>query len=226
MRALWFVLWLGGCGLLDAPVEAPSEAPPVASPKPISGGGVVGVEPQAPAKPAAPASSTPSSPASSAGDAAPQVPAPKSTRPVPGAGKVCGLSPVVTGPNDAAIQAFATRAGLRYPDAFVSVANTLQQTGRLPDCYLTKSAAQAKGWSPGSPVGKVAPGGAIGGDRFGNYEGRLPQGKSYVEADLDDDGGNRNAKRLVFEPAGAKAWKIWLTVDHYESFQPVPVGVK
>lgn len=220
MRALWFVLFLGGCGLLDAPWApavdpAPvSPAPVSPSPKPIAGGGVVGSTPEAPAKPA------PIPPA------APVAPDPKPARAVPGAGKVCGLSPVVSGPNDAAILAFATRAGLRYPDAFVSVANTLQQTGRLPACYLTKSAAQAKGWSPGSPVGKVAPGGAIGGDRFGNYEGRLPQGKSYVEADLDDDGGNRNARRLVFEPAGAKSWKIWLTVDHYESFQPVPVGVK
>ena len=218
MRALWFVLCLGGCGLLDAPVAPVVEPAPAAAPKPIAGGGVVGSAPEAPTKPSAAAPAPP--------EALPRAPDPKSARAVPGAGKVCGLSPVVTGPNDAAVKAFATRAGLRYPDAFVSVANTLQQTGRLPDCYLTKSAAQAKGWSPGSPVGKVAPGGAIGGDRFGNYEGRLPQGKSYVEADLDDDGGNRNAKRLVFEPAGAKAWKIWLTVDHYESFQPVPVGVK
>jgi hypothetical protein len=226
MRALWFVLCLGGCGLLDLPPEPTSDAAPAAAPKPISGGGVVGSAPQAPPKPAASAPSASPVPPAPPVPAVPPASPDKPARTVPGAGKVCGLNPVVTGPNDAAIQAFAARAGLRYPDAFVSVANTLQQTGRLPDCYLTKSAAQSKGWSPGSPVGKVAPGGAIGGDRFGNYEGLLPQGKSYVEADLDDDGGNRNAKRLVFEPAGAKSWKIWLTVDHYESFQPVPVGVK
>lgn len=177
-----------------------------------------------PAAPAGPA------PKPIAGDGAIDVPrgpveAPKPL-PAPKAAKACGLDPVVTGPHDAALRAFGTRAGLRYPEAFVSVVNTVQQTGRLPDCYLTKAEAQRRGWSPGSPLGKVTPGGAIGGDRFGNYEGRLPQGKSYIEADLDDDGGSRNAKRLVYEPAGAKAWKIWLTVDHYDSFQPVPAGVR
>ena len=40
---------------------------------------------------------------------------------------------------------------------------------RLPDNFMTKSQAKNLGWESGS-VEKYAPGCAIGGDRFGNYE--------------------------------------------------------
>ena len=64
---------------------------------------------------------------------------------------------------------------------------------------------------------QVAPGMSIGGDRFGNREGLLPEapGRQYYECDIDFDGKYRNEKRIVFSNDGL----IYYTEDHYESFQ-------
>lgn len=84
--------------------------------------------------------------------------------------------------------------------------------GRLPDNYITKSEARDLGWTGGA-VDKVVPGCAIGGDRFGNREGILPDG-SYHECDIGTDGASsRGAKRLVYSDEA-----IYYTEDHYESF--------
>lgn len=86
----------------------------------------------------------------------------------------------------------------------------------LPDNYITKSEARDLGWTGGS-VEQVAPGCAIGGDRFGNREGVLPaaQGRSYYECDIDTIGEtSRGAKRLVYSDDGL----IYYTEDHYETF--------
>lgn len=164
---------------------------------------------------AAPVSST------STADAPPVAP-PAATPTPPSGPTICGLSPRDTGPNDAALEAFGRAAGLDHPDAFASVATTLHRTGRLPDCYVTKRDAEARGWSPGEPVWTDLPGAAIGGDRFGNRERRLPDSTvGYVEADLDDDGGRRGAHRLVFSKDTKGAWRMWVTVDHYEHFSSV-----
>ena len=88
--------------------------------------------------------------------------------------------------------------------------------GHLPDNYITKSEAGALGWEGGS-VEVYSPGSAIGGDRFGNYEGLLPdkEGRTYYECDIDTDGGkSRGAKRIIFSDDGL----IYYTDDHYESF--------
>ena len=86
----------------------------------------------------------------------------------------------------------------------------------LPDNYITKSEARNLGWTGGS-VEQVAPGCAIGGDRFGNREGILPaaQGRSYYECDIGTIGeSSRGAKRLVYSDDGL----IYYTEDHYETF--------
>ena len=86
----------------------------------------------------------------------------------------------------------------------------------LPDNYITKSEARDLGWTGGS-VEQVAPGCAIGGDRFGNREGILPSagGRTYYECDIDTIGrSSRGAKRLVFSDDGF----IYYTEDHYETF--------
>ena len=82
--------------------------------------------------------------------------------------------------------------------------------------YNTKSEARNLGWTGGS-VEQVAPGCAIGGDRFGNREGILPaaQGRSYYECDIGTIGeSSRGAKRLVYSDDGL----IYYTEDHYETF--------
>ena len=86
--------------------------------------------------------------------------------------------------------------------------------GRLPENFITKDKARELGWSGGG-LEKFAPGKCIGGDRFGNYEGLLPQGKNYKECDIDTLGASsRGAKRIIFSDDGG----IWYTDDHYESF--------
>ena len=86
--------------------------------------------------------------------------------------------------------------------------------GHLPDNYITKNEARDLGWSGGS-VEKYAPGCAIGGDKFGNREGVLPEG-TYHECDIDTIGeSSRGAKRLVYGDDG----RIYYTEDHYETFE-------
>jgi hypothetical protein len=132
---------------------------------------------------------------------------------------VCGLDPYVSGPDDGELTALAKELRLEEPRAFVSVVNTLETTGRLPDCYLDKREASSTGWSRGQDLWKVEPGTAIGGDHFGNYEGHLPKSGRYTEADLDYDGGRRGPVRLVFsDPQDG----VWVTVDHYDHFVKVP----
>ncbi len=90
--------------------------------------------------------------------------------------------------------------------------------GHLPGNYVTKREAQDKGWSGGSVERYAGEGTAIGGSRFGNYEGLLPEkaGRTYTECDIDTVGADsRGAKRIVFSNDGL----IYYTGDHYESFE-------
>ena len=88
--------------------------------------------------------------------------------------------------------------------------------GHLPDNFITKSEAASLGWEGGS-VEPYAPDHVIGGDKFGNREGMLPdtKGRYYYECDIDTLGeDSRGAKRIVFSNDGL----IYYTEDHYESF--------
>lgn len=91
--------------------------------------------------------------------------------------------------------------------------------GHLPDNFITKKKAQELGWNGGS-LERYKKGFAIGGDRFGNYEGILPKksGRVYTECDIDTKGKNsRGAKRIVFSNDGL----IFYTGDHYETFTQI-----
>lgn len=88
--------------------------------------------------------------------------------------------------------------------------------GRLPENFITKKQAQELGWNGGS-LEPYAEGRCIGGSRFGNYEGLLPEkdGRVYTECDIDTLGADsRGAKRIVFSNDGL----IYYTDDHYKSF--------
>ena len=88
---------------------------------------------------------------------------------------------------------------------------------KLPENFITKSEAQNLGWEGGS-VERYKDGAAIGGDKFGNYEGLLPKknGRKYFECDIDTNGkSSRGAKRIIFSNDGL----IYYTDDHYESFE-------
>lgn len=97
---------------------------------------------------------------------------------------------------------------------------SVAETGKLPDKWITKKQAHELGWSPGVKLGKVAPGKSIGGDRFGNREKRLPaeKGRQYFEADLGYRGGKRGAPRLIY----SSDRMIYVTVDHYQTFESIP----
>jgi hypothetical protein len=109
----------------------------------------------------------------------------------------------------------AVEEGGRYDDA-VHVAAYLVRFGRLPGNYITKAEARARGWE-GGPVGAVAPGCSIGGDHFGNFEGKLPQakGRKYRECDLEATGKRRGSVRLIWSNDGL----FFVTRDHYGSFE-------
>ncbi len=94
------------------------------------------------------------------------------------------------------------------------------RNARLPENFVTKREAQQSGWRPGRDLWAVTAlkGKSIGGDRFGNREGRLPSG-SWREADLGYQGGHRGAKRLLFSKDGLR----WVTVDHYQTFIEIPI---
>lgn len=97
------------------------------------------------------------------------------------------------------------------------VARYIHTYGHLPENFITKKQAQALGWEGGS-LEPYAPGKCIGGSRFGNYEGTLPEkdGRTYTECDIDTLGASkRGAKRIVFSNDGL----IYYTEDHYETFE-------
>lgn len=98
------------------------------------------------------------------------------------------------------------------------VALYLHTFGHLPENYITKKDAEAAGWvSKEGNLWDVAPGMSIGGSRFGNYEGLLPdeKGRTWYECDIDFDGSFRGAKRIVYSNDGL----IYYTEDHYKTFE-------
>ena len=105
------------------------------------------------------------------------------------------------------------------PDGYYTskedVALYIYTYGCLPDNFMTKAEARELGWEGGG-LEAFAPGMCIGGDRFGNYEGLLPEDRDYRECDIDTMGkDSRGAKRIVFSEDGL----IYYTEDHYESFE-------
>ncbi len=102
------------------------------------------------------------------------------------------------------------------------VAVYLATYDKLPGNYITKQKAQSLGWD--SRLGNlwdVSKGSSIGGDRFGNYEGLLPdaKGRKWTECDIDYQGGYRGPKRICFSNDGL----IYYSPSHYNHFQEIEV---
>lgn len=104
------------------------------------------------------------------------------------------------------------------------IVNYLDRYGELPENFITKGEARALGWdSRYNYVGDVAPGMSIGGDRYGNYEGLLPEkkGRRWFECDANYGGKRRGPERVVFSSDGL----YYYTDDHYQTFtQMFPEG--
>ena len=89
--------------------------------------------------------------------------------------------------------------GFQSPDVY------LKAYGKLPDYYITKEEAiQKYGWSRGEDLSKFAPNKMIGGNRFYNNKGILPEkdGRIWYECDVDYSGGLRNSLRLYYSNDG------------------------
>ena len=112
----------------------------------------------------------------------------------------------------------ATSDGTNGVDLFVAT------YGKLPDNYLGKKNAQKMGWDPKQGnLAEILPGMLIGGDRYKNRDGRLPDapGRVWYEADFDYTGGYRNDCRLLYSNDGL----IFVTYDHYLTFYEIGLEV-
>jgi len=90
----------------------------------------------------------------------------------------------------------------------------------LPDNYMTQEEAKLLGWKNWKGnLWDVFPGAVIGGSRYTNRDGRLPDApwRIWYEADFDYNGGYRNWKRIVFSNDGL----MFVTYNHYLTFSEV-----
>jgi guanyl-specific ribonuclease Sa len=86
----------------------------------------------------------------------------------------------------------------------VDVSLYLHIYGRLPANFIKKEKARSLGWS-GGDLRPYAEDTCIGGDRFGNLEGLLPEKRSrvYYECDIDALGrSSRSPRRIVYSNGG------------------------
>jgi len=97
------------------------------------------------------------------------------------------------------------------------VALYLHTYNKLPSNFITKQTAMKLGWTHKRTLDEVAPGKSIGGNKFGNFEGRLPivAGRTYRECDIDYIKGSRGSKRIIFSNDG----NIYYSGDHYKNFE-------
>ena len=132
---------------------------------------------------------------------------------------VAGVAAPARAAEPQSLVAFAAAAGMDDVPGFVDIVESLRTAHQLPPRYVTKEAAATHGWHGGG-LCTTWPGHVIGGDLFRDAGAPLPKtpGRVYREADLDSDCRSRGAKRLIFSNDGL----IFLTVDHYNSFKPVP----
>jgi len=88
---------------------------------------------------------------------------------------------------------------------------------KLPSNFITKQAAMKLGWKHKGTLDVAVPGKSIGGDKFGNFEGKLPvvAGRIYKECDIDYIKGSRGSKRVIFSNDG----NIYYSGDHYKNFE-------
>ena len=97
------------------------------------------------------------------------------------------------------------------------VALYIHTYGKLPKNYVTKKEAANLGYKASKHnLWDVCESCVIGGNTYGNREKQLPEkeGRKYWECDIDYDGYERNAERIVYSNDGL----IYYTDDHYKTF--------
>lgn len=107
----------------------------------------------------------------------------------------------------------------RYTDPY-DVAEYIYTYNKLPVNFITKKEAVELGWdSDRGNLWEVTDEMSIGGDYFGNREGKLPKkdGRKWFECDVNYSGGYRGEERIVYSNDGL----IYYTDDHYETFKQI-----
>ena len=97
------------------------------------------------------------------------------------------------------------------------IAEYIHTYNKLPQNYITKKEAMGFGWeSNKGNLWDVADKMSIGGDSFGNREGRLPKanGRKWYECDVNYNGGYRGSERILYSNDGL----IYYSENHYETF--------
>lgn len=101
-----------------------------------------------------------------------------------------------------------------------NVALYIHTYNKLPSNFITKKEAMNLGWeSNEGNLWEVTEQMSIGGDVFGNREGKLPKkdGRKWFECDINYEGGYRGEERIVYSNDGL----IYYTDNHYESFTKI-----
>lgn len=213
--ALVMLLSLAGCG--EIPEIVPSTVPGQLETTAPTGSTENTTQPTKPTEtdPTVPTTQAPTQPSTEEPTQPPtQPPTEKPTEPPTQPPTEKPTEPPTQPPTEAPTEPAIAEDGWYYSKEDVSL--YLHTYGRLPSNFLTKDQARALGWKSGS-VERYKAGAAIGGDRFGNREGLLPNaaGRQYYECDIDTNGqSSRGAKRIVFSNDGL----IYYTDDHYRSF--------
>jgi len=108
----------------------------------------------------------------------------------------------------------AADLGMQGADAY------LFYLGQLPNFYVSFAVAEDSGWrNKKGNLDKVLPGKMIGGDKYKNKDGKLPQspGRVWYEADINYDGGYRNRQRVLYSNDGL----IFVSYDHYQTYYEI-----
>ena len=114
-------------------------------------------------------------------------------------------------PMEAITAGYATQDGTAGADYWV------KHFQKLPENYVNKAEARRRGWKPKKGnLDLVLPGKVIGGDRYYNDDGHLPDipGREWFEADIDFTGGFRGEYRLLYSNDGL----VFASYDHYSTF--------
>lgn len=111
-------------------------------------------------------------------------------------------------------------AGTATIDGFDGADYWIKQFNRLPNNYISRERAIEKGWKNiYGNLRNVIPNATIGGNYYGNRDGKLPfnTGRIWYEADINYTGGYRNSHRLLYSNDGL----IFVTYDHYTTFYEI-----
>ena len=94
------------------------------------------------------------------------------------------------------------------------VAAYIHRFAELPPNYLTEAEAEALGWDGQGDLWAVRDGAAIGGDKYENLAGLLPDG-DWKQCDVNYAGGSRGSERLVYSADGA----VYYSPDAFGTFE-------